>query len=394
MFFYGIHPNFILLVSIKRVLMYKIKIFEPESQQIKYLIKVVAFFWLITKIWSYKTWITDRAYPVVPPLDFLKHIPDFLHLFFFGFSLLVLLMVVFLKENRLLLISLFFSELLSCSLDTVRLQPWEFTYMCIILIIIINFHRPKNILLLVHIFLVSIYLFSGLHKLNREFLSSVWMNMILVDFFGFSIDVILRYKLFFAGLIIPVIELLLAVLLFACKSKRKISYLLILIHSGILIFLGPFGLKYNSIVWIWNLALIFILLIVYIKPIESVNKNFYKLNFYWLILWFVMPVFSFFGSWYQYFSSNLYSGRGYQMYICFSEKEEDLKPYFESEANNICKEEPCINLQNWALKEIKSTPIPEFEIYREIGIYMKKKYAGNKLKIRLYHPATQKMMEL
>lgn len=374
--------------------MYKRNILASEKQQVTYLIKAVAFFWLITKIWSYKTWITDRMYPVIPPLEFLQYIPGFLHEFLFGFSLLALLMVLFLKTSRWLLISLFLSELVSCSLDTVRWQPWEYMYMCILLVTIINFHKPKSIVLLMHLFLVSVYLFSGLHKLNRSFLSLAWMNMILIDFLGLSMDIILKYKLFFVGLIIPIVELFLAILLLLSKSKKKISYLLIMTHLAILIVIGPFGLQHNSVVWFWNLTMIFILLIVYAKPIEPVTKNFCALNFYWLILWFVLPIFSFFGSWYQYFSFNLYSGKGDQMYICFSEKEEELKPYFEPETNIVCKGGKCINLQNWALSEIKSVPLPENEIYRKIAAYMKQKYAHTKLKIILYNPQTQKRVGL
>ncbi|UOU98678.1 hypothetical protein MUU74_01685 [Chryseobacterium daecheongense] len=364
-----------------------------EKQQVSYFIKVVAFFWLATKIWSYKTWITDRIYPVIPPLDIVKNVPGFVHLFLFGFSLLALLVILF-KESRLLLISLFLSEMLSCSLDTVRWQPWEYMYMCILLMTIINFHKPKNILLLTHLLLVSIYLFSGLHKFNRGFLSLVWMNMILIDFFGLSMDLILKYKLFFVGLLIPIVELVLAGLLLISKSKRRISYILILVHVIILIVIGPFGLQYNSVVWFWNLVMIGMLLIIYVKPIDPVTKSFCTSNFYWLVLWFVMPGFSFFGHWYQYFSFNLYSGKGEQLYFCFSEKKGELKPYFDPKMNTICLGKPCINLQNWALAEIKSAPLPETEIYRKIAVYMKQKYPNDSIKIISYDLQTQKRVEM
>lgn len=206
-------------------------------------------------------------------------------------------------------------------LDTVRWQPWEYMYLSVFLVFIINFHRPKNTIVLMHLLLVSMYFFSGLHKLNRGFLSSVWMNTILEDFIGFSRETVLKYKLFFVGLVIPFCEILLGGLLIFSKNKKRVSCFLILIHLSILMILGPFGLGYNSIVWFWNLAIIFILLITYHKPFEINNiKPFLFNHFYWLILWFLMPVLSFFGRWYQYFSFNLYSGKGKQMYICVSSK--------------------------------------------------------------------------
>jgi hypothetical protein len=365
---------------------------DLSEKQISYLMKVIAFFWLLAKIWSYKTWITERVYPVIPPIDILKNVPDFLHQFLFGFSILALLAVLCFKIKRWLLIVLFVSEIISCSLDTVRWQPWEYMYLCFLLMTIINFYKPKNILGLSHLFLVSIYLFSGLHKLNRDFLSSVWLNMFLVDFLGLSMGFILKYKLFFIGLLIPVTEVVLAILLLVLKSKRKISYFLIVMHLSVLILIGPLGLKYNSVIWPWNLAMISILIIIYVKPIEF-SRNSIVPNLYWLVLWFVMPVFSLFGRWYQYFSFNLYSGKGDQVYICVSENEQELAPYFESQKTSLCKEQACIDLQNWALEEIKSVPIPEAEINRKIGMYLKQKYAKDNVKVLLYNPETRKSVE-
>ncbi|WP_157456519.1 hypothetical protein [Chryseobacterium hispalense] len=364
-----------------------------SDKQISYLVKVIALFWLLTKMWSYKTWITERLYPVIPPIEILNNIPDYFHQFLFGFSLLSLFTILCFKINRGLLIALFFTEIISCMLDTARWQPWEYMYLCFLLVVIINFYNPKNILLLSHLFLVSIYLFSGLHKFSRDFLSMVWLNMFLVDFLGLSMEFILKYKLFFTGLLIPIIEVALAILLLISKSKKVISYLLIIMHFGILIFIGPLGVKYNSVVWPWNLAMIFILIIVYSKPVEF-SKKIVLSNLYWMILWFVMPVLSLFGSWYQYFSFNLYSGKGDQMYICISGNEKELQPYFEPQDGVFCKGKAGVNLQNWALKEIKSAPIPETQIYEKIAAYLKKKYGKDQVKIILYHPKSRTRTEL
>ncbi|WP_288244397.1 hypothetical protein [uncultured Chryseobacterium sp.] len=217
--------------------------------------------------------------------------------------------------------------------------------------------------------------------------------MFLVDFLGLSMEFILKYKLFFTGLLIPIIEVALAILLLISKSKKVISYLLIMMHFGILIFIGPLGVKYNSVVWPWNLAMIFILIIVYSKPVEF-SKKIVLSNLYWMILWFVMPVLSLFGSWYQYFSFNLYSGKGDQMYICILGNEKELQPYFEPQDSVFCKGKAGVNLQNWALKEIKSAPIPETQIYEKIAAYLKKKYGKDQVKIILYHPKSRTRTEL
>ncbi len=104
-----------------------------------------------------------------------------------------------------------------------------------------------------------------------------------------------------------------------------------------------------------------------------------------------MPVLSFFGRWYQYFSFNLYSGKGKQMYICVSSKEK-MQPQFGNIINY--NGSPSINLQNWAMKEMESMPIPEMEIYLKISDEIKKRYGKNNVKIIMYDSENQKIIEL
>ncbi|MDQ1094954.1 MULTISPECIES: hypothetical protein [Chryseobacterium] len=364
-----------------------------DQQSIRLMVKVVTFFWLVTKIWSYKTWITERLYPVIPPLDMTQDISPVFHVVLFCLSV-ILMVLILISDKKSLLIVLLISELISCSLDMVRWQPWEYMYMTILLLIIIGLHKPGNLRIMLHLFLVSVYLFSGLHKLNREFLTSIWTQMFLIDLFGFSMEQILNYKLFFIGLIIPVTEIVFAILLLISRSKRKISFLLMAMHVIVLMVIGPAGLKYNSVVWPWNLSLIFILAVLYERPLESVRKKILIRNLYWLGLWFMMPVLSFSGRWYQYFSFNLYSGKQDQMYICFPKVKPEMQPYFELKNEGLCPDMYCINLQNWAMAEIKSAPVPEPEIYKKVAADLKLRYADEGVKIFLYHPVNRTLTEL
>lgn len=210
--------------------MFRVKLFATTTHQISTLLRIIAFFWFVAKIWSYKTWVADRTYPVIPLFDYLDVIPNIIHVGLYVCSLVLLLMILLLPRNKIILLALFIFEFLSCVLDTVRWQPWEYMYLCFILLFIINFKKPKNVLLLIHVFLVSMYLFSGLHKVNRDFLSQVWMNMFLRDYLHLNIETIIKYKLFFVGLLIPFFEILFAILLFFIKKKRSISVLLIGMH--------------------------------------------------------------------------------------------------------------------------------------------------------------------
>ncbi|KQR93550.1 hypothetical protein ASG01_10300 [Chryseobacterium sp. Leaf180] len=371
-----------------------LKSFASENQRIAVLVKIICFFWLITKLWSYKTWIADRVYPVVAPFEILQEVPPSLHLIFFGLSLVILFLIIVFKLNRSLLIVLFILEIVSCSLDSVRWHPWEFMYLCFTLTVILNFSKPKTVFLLLHLFLVATFFYSGLHKLNRNFLDYFWRDHILTAFFGLSNEVILKYKLFFVGLLIPVTEIFLAFLLFFGKSKKKTSYILIALHVGILILLGPFGLNYNSIVWIWNLAMIAILFLLYQKDDITFDKTIISSQLPWMILWFIMPIYSFFGRYYQYFSFNLYSAKGTQLYICTKKSNKDLTTFDDKSFTSFCNGKVGIALQNWAMAELKSASSPELEIQQKAGQILLKKYGCENISVFLYNVDKQSMTKL
>lgn len=353
----------------------------------------LALFWLITKLFSYKTWIFEREFPVIAPAEFLQNASANIHFILFIVAIIFLSLVLIFPKKKFVLIFIIV-ELLSCSLDTVRWQPWEYMYLCIFVVYLFNFNKTNFFFLLVHLLLVSMYVFSGLHKVNRGFLSAVWVEMILHRFLNLSIDTILTYKLFFVGLLIPFTELLAGILLLFTKNKRKITYFLILVHLIILFLIGPFGLNYNPIVWGWNLAMIFLLIVVYLKPIQGITPVFLKKNTVWLLLWFGMPVFSFFGMWYQYFSSSLYTGKEKQLYIYISKENKEYQVFSEPSVFTVNQDYYVVNLQNWALKEIKSVPLPENEIYHKISISLKKKLGKDCKKIILYNPQTKEQIVL
>ena len=357
------------------------------------LIRGIAFFWFITKIFSYKTWIASRKFPVIAPSEYLRDIPSEIHWMLFVVSMLMLFMIVISPKKYLLILFLIF-EFLSCSLDTVRWQPWEFMYFVIFTLYFFNFKKQKSFFLLVHLFVASVYIFSGLHKFNRGFLSNVWTQMILQSFFNLSSEAILTYKMFFMGLIIPVTEFFAGLLLILSKHKKQISYFLISVHIFVLLIIGPFGLNYNPVVWSWNLAMIFLLTVIYLKPVKQIEMIFIKQNAVWVILWFVMPFLSFYSMWYQYFSSGLYTGKEKQLYIYVSKQNNNYKEFSDSSDLNLNQKFYIVNLQNWALAEIKSVPLPEDEIYRKISIYLKEKLGKDCQKIILYDPQSRKLIRL
>ena len=108
--------------------------------------------------------------------------------------------------------------------------------------------------------------------------------MILIRFCGFEANQIQNIVVHYAGLALPIFEILAALGLLFSKSKKLFALLLIGMHIFILIFLSPLGINYNSIVWPWNVLMILYLIILFyhIKTIISFRNlvsGFYKIPF-------------------------------------------------------------------------------------------------------------------
>ena len=108
--------------------------------------------------------------------------------------------------------------------------------------------------------------------------------MILIRFCGFEANQIQNIVVHYAGLALPMFEILAALGLLFAKNKQRYALLLIAMHIFILIFLSPLGINYNSIVWPWNVLMILYLIILFyhIKTIISFRNlvsGFYKIPF-------------------------------------------------------------------------------------------------------------------
>jgi len=116
----------------------------------------------------------------------------------------ILIMLLFLTKNRSLLISVLAIEIFLCLLDQNRVLPWEYLYIFIIVVFIVNANTPGYIMPAIILILASTYFYSGLCKLNEGFLHIVWGNMILHAFFKVPLAMIGKTRTcrIFAGLFI------------------------------------------------------------------------------------------------------------------------------------------------------------------------------------------------
>jgi hypothetical protein len=228
------------------------------------------------KLISWKVWTQDRLFPLVPFWQWTqsKEVTWVL----FGLSVGLLLFFSFLKPKIILIVLLLISEIGQLLLDQMRCQPWEYQFLLTTLFFV-SFRKSETFKLLLLLLLSFTYIYSGLHKFNTGFLESNWGNLILKNIFGIEMLWKQNDLLYYGGYLIPFFETVFGLLLLFLKNKKNPIILLIFMHIGILLMLGPLGVNYNEVVWPWNILMpIFLYLIYKDQFLYKFPLSFFKLK--------------------------------------------------------------------------------------------------------------------
>ncbi len=344
----------------------------------KLLLRITCLFWLLAKLIGWKVWLSNRLFPLVPPFDWLNGIPPFVHIVLFIVSLSCLVLLLFLPEKKTIGIVLLIAELMSCSLDQTRWQPWEYQYVLMLFLLLINRKNHTALFSALCFLLAVTYIYSGLGKLNTHFLDSVWSRMMLTRFFHAPSAFTQNSVVYYSGYTLAVIELLAGIGLLFRKTQALSAACLIAMHVFNLLLLGPLGLRYNIIVWPWNVVMILLLYLLF-RSNASIQPNYRLLTAGFnkiLFLVGILPALSFIGWWDYYLSFNLYTGATPKMIICIGDSTEarNLMPYQSKKISAKCKGVVSVNIQNWAFAEMRVPPYPEKRVYRIIEKKLQQQY--------------------
>ncbi len=132
--------------------------------------------------------------------------------------------------------------------DQTRLQP-EFISLAILLWGTLNNPTAKTI---ARTHLIAMWTWAGVNKLlSPAFIASTGPAM-MRPLFGFMPEWLIEN----GGIIIALTEIVLGLMVILPITRRPAAMLAFALHTGIFLTLA-FGLKYNSAVWGWNVALAF-----------------------------------------------------------------------------------------------------------------------------------------
>lgn len=216
---------------------------------------------------TWKLWIFQNVFPQVPAIGGLASWPAAVHGVAFGLLVLSSLAVLAIRHpnayQRLFLLVFLVAALLATGLDQHRWQPWFYQSMLFALAMIC--FSPSRAVALLRAVLVSIYLFSALGKFDYQFLHTVGPQFVGAgcNLVGISTEDWPVLSPVLLSALFPVVEFAGGVGLLVKRFRRAAIIVLITMHLGLLLILGPLGLNHQPAVLLWNVSFIFQVLLLF-----------------------------------------------------------------------------------------------------------------------------------
>ncbi len=214
--------------------------------------------------------------------------------------------------------------------DQHRLQPWIYQYLLVTLAFAA--FSPGNALRLARLFVILLYAYSGLSKLDATFtreLGGLFLNTALRPL-GLDPSNWPATGRTAAVLTMPAVEILVAIGLYFHVTRRWALAGAILLHAMLLAILGPWGLGHSTIVLIWNASLIVEDLLLFgPRRLDLSGDDARRSNLSWIewpvkvvfLMAAVMPLFERRGLWDTWPSFALYASHGERVDIYLADWE-------------------------------------------------------------------------
>jgi hypothetical protein len=321
---------------------------------------------------SWRLWISSRLFPLSPISDFLPDIPfPFDYIWFFSLLGLLLAIAIISQPRKLILTFLAVAGLLSLW-DQTRWQPWFYQYF--FMLSAIGFYAWRKpaaqnnpaALNACRLIVVLTYIWSGLQKLNVNFIRETWPDMAAP---WLRLLPVLKKLPLWSILIIPLLEILIGVGLITRKYRSVTVLFAAATHIFVLVLLVYSG--ENTVVWPWNIAMVLFATVLFWQEKETgprrilATKSFFHALV--LLLFGILPVFSFFDLWDSYLSAALYSGNARQAVVLVSPRILDrlpaaIHPHIWQNSQPFF-----LDINRWAYDELNVPAYPEPRIYRSVA---------------------------
>jgi hypothetical protein len=341
---------------------------------------VVGLAFLAGLLLSRKLWLVNRSFPHAPVADWLPVLRPPFDLVLYGLLIALLLAIVVLPRPRWFIVAFVAVAAGWMLWDQSRWQPWVYQYLFMLGALALYAWKPGRdvraeelALNACRVIVAFTYLYSGLQKLNANFFAdtSVWLLEPIVKRLPESVGEVLMS----ARVVIPFVETTIGAALLINPVRTIGVALAIGMHLFILVCIGPRGHNWNTAVWPWNVAMIALVVLLFVKiprlepgrllwgPPRAVFPKVV------LLLFGVMPLLSFLGWWDLYLSSALYSGNtpratlefGGEFYRSLPERVREVcYPWDPPDRQGVA-------LLDWSMAELNVPPYPAERVFRRVG---------------------------
>lgn len=349
---------------------------EGVRDKIFWLRLAIAAGLLLSMIHSRRLWVSSpRFYPTVPVFDFLPAVPFPLDFVLFALMLVLILPLAFAKRLGRYVAAFLILAALLVLLDQSRLQPWFYQYAVMLAVLGIGARRGfegearTHVLNACRLVIVAVYFWSGIAKLNYSFVHEA-LPVVLQGYAGVWPAVFRLLTQTPAGLVIPLVEMLVAVGLLTRRFRDTAVMGALLTHAVVLLLYVPFWR--NKVVWPWNAAMMVFVVVLFWRANFSVREMLLDPRHvsYALVglLFGVMPFFGLFGLWDAYLSASLYSGNTSSATFRMSEPVCRRVPQRSRRAMEMLDGGACtLHANQWSYSEMSVPVYPEPRIYRALA---------------------------
>lgn len=281
------------------------------SSRLTVVSKLVVVAFLSTIALTIPAWFDARAFPTAPLLN-VTPLPceaSLALLLLLAGSLVVLFFRPQSVPARIVMVGMYGAFVL---FDQSRLMPYLLQY--VVMLLILGWgeggseERRRSVVALCQLILFSVYLWAGVQKINISFVlhGFPWF---IEPFIG-TVPEDYQIPVLLGGLLVPVIESGLALLLLSNKGLRLGVLGLTAMHLFVLLCLGPLGHNWNHAVWPWNIVMICSLWMFFDSPLRlHPLRRAPVISGVVALFYLFLPALNLVGLWDDYLSHSLYSRR-------------------------------------------------------------------------------------
>lgn len=356
-----------------------VDVYRPEIR-LRWVRAAIAIAFLSGIALSPRLWLShDREYPLVAVADFLPRLGTPLEAVLLAGLVASLVAVAVLPRSRAPLVLALGIALGLALFDQNRWQPWVYQYVLMLAALTMTPRqagersKTARVALGVCAFIViAIYFWSGLSKIGAAF---------RLDTFPWLLEPLVGdLPPFLAPLAyaVPVVEVSIGLGLVWRRTRPYAVVGAILMHSFILLSIGPLGRNWNTVVWPWNVAMVAFVVLLFWRLDATPNRRLLRglrcsprttQAFACVIagLVGVAPLLNLFGRWDSYLSAELYSGSTIDGVVLPSRALINQLPQSARRLVVASDAGPALFLFDWAIEDLNVPAYPAQRVLKRVG---------------------------